>query len=72
MLPAQFGSIWPSSFRGEFFLTLANKKQELPLAAIFKDLMEDYQNIEHDRHLVRNVKSTYFSPFLAHLTQRVM
>jgi hypothetical protein len=35
MLPAQFGSIWPSSFRGEFFLTLANKKQELPLAAVF-------------------------------------
>jgi hypothetical protein len=35
MLPAKFGSIWPSSFRGEFFLTLANQKQELPLAAIF-------------------------------------
>jgi hypothetical protein len=30
-----FGSIWPSSFRGEDFLTLANQKQELPLAAIF-------------------------------------
>jgi hypothetical protein len=28
-------SIWPSSFRGEDFLTLANQKQELPLAAIF-------------------------------------
>ena len=35
MLPAKFGSIWPSSFRGEVFLTLANQKQELPLAAIF-------------------------------------
>ena len=35
MLPAKFGSIWPSSFRGEDFLTLANQKQELPLAAIF-------------------------------------
>jgi hypothetical protein len=36
MLPAKFGAIWPSSFRGEdFFLTLANQKQELPLAAIF-------------------------------------
>jgi hypothetical protein len=34
MLPAKFGSIWPSSFRGEDFLTLANQKQELPLAAI--------------------------------------
>ena len=35
MLSAKFGSIWPSSFRGEIFLTLANQKQELPLAAIF-------------------------------------
>ena len=35
MLPAKFSSIWPSSFRGEVFLTLANQKQELPLAAIF-------------------------------------
>jgi hypothetical protein len=35
MLPAKFGSIWPSNFRVEFFLTLANQKQELPLAAIF-------------------------------------
>jgi hypothetical protein len=26
MLPAKFGSIWPSSFRGEDFLTLANQK----------------------------------------------
>jgi hypothetical protein len=35
MLPAKFGSIWPNSFREEDFLTLANQKQELPLAAIF-------------------------------------
>jgi hypothetical protein len=35
MLPAKFDSIWPSSFRREDFLTLANQKQELPLAAIF-------------------------------------
>jgi hypothetical protein len=36
MLPAKFGSIWPSSFqRRIFFLTLANQKQELPLVAIF-------------------------------------
>jgi hypothetical protein len=34
MLPAKFGSIWPSSFE-EIFLTVANHKQELPLAAIF-------------------------------------
>jgi hypothetical protein len=35
MLPAKFGLIWPRSFRGENFLTLANQKQELLLAAIF-------------------------------------
>ena len=36
MLSAKFGLIWPRSFRGEdFFLTLANQKQELLLAAIF-------------------------------------
>jgi hypothetical protein len=37
MLPAKFGSIWPSSFRGEdlFNLTLVNQKQELSLVAIF-------------------------------------
>jgi hypothetical protein len=34
MLPAKIGSIWPSSFR-EDLLTVANQKQELPLAAIF-------------------------------------
>jgi hypothetical protein len=39
MLPAKFGSIWPSSFRGEFFLTLANQKQDLLLAAIFVGLL---------------------------------
>ena len=38
MLPAKFGSIWPSSFRGEDFFkqySVANQKQELPLMAIF-------------------------------------
>jgi hypothetical protein len=36
MPPAKIGSIWPSSFRGEYiFLTVANQKQELLLAAIF-------------------------------------
>jgi hypothetical protein len=40
MLPAKFGSIWPSSFRGEDFLTLANQKKELLLAAMFIGRME--------------------------------
>jgi hypothetical protein len=35
MFPAKFGSIWPSSFRGEDFLTVANQKQDLLLGAIF-------------------------------------
>ena len=35
MLPAKFGSIWPSSFRGEDVSNIANQKQELSLAAIF-------------------------------------
>ena len=36
MLPAKFGLIWPSIFRGEdFFNSIANQKQELPLVAIF-------------------------------------
>jgi hypothetical protein len=35
MLPAKFGSIWPSCFRGEVFLTLANQKKKLILAAMF-------------------------------------
>jgi hypothetical protein len=32
---AKVGYIWPSSFRGEDVLTVANQKQELLLAAIF-------------------------------------
>ena len=36
MLPAKFGSILPSSLRGEeVFFKVANQKQELPLVAIF-------------------------------------
>jgi hypothetical protein len=31
MLPAKFGSIWPSSFRGEVFFTLANQKKRIAL-----------------------------------------
>jgi hypothetical protein len=33
MLPAKFGSILPSSFRGEDFLTVANQKKKLLLVA---------------------------------------
>ena len=37
MLPTKFRFIWPSSFRGEDLKKLANKKQELPMAAMFVD-----------------------------------
>ena len=40
MFPAKVGSIWPSSFRGEDVLTLANQKQDLLLAAMFIGRME--------------------------------
>ena len=40
MLPAKFGSILPSSFRGEDVLPLANQKEELILAVMFVDRME--------------------------------
>jgi hypothetical protein len=40
MLLAKFGSIWPSCFRREDFLTLANQKKELILAAMFVGRME--------------------------------
>jgi hypothetical protein len=40
MLPAKFRFIWPSSFREEDFLTVANQKQEMLLAAIFVGQME--------------------------------
>ena len=43
MLPAKFGSIWPSSFKGEDFLTLTNQKQELLLVAMFVGQMEQYE-----------------------------
>jgi hypothetical protein len=35
MLPTKFRFIWPSGFREEDFKTLANHKQELPVAAMF-------------------------------------
>jgi hypothetical protein len=35
MLPTKFRFIWPSGFRREEFLKLANQKQELPVATMF-------------------------------------
>jgi hypothetical protein len=35
MLPTKFGFIWPSGFGGEDFKKSANRKKELPVAAMF-------------------------------------
>jgi hypothetical protein len=35
MLPTKFRFIWQSGFRGEDFYNPANKKQELPMVAMF-------------------------------------
>jgi hypothetical protein len=35
MTPTKFRFIWPSGFREEDLLKLANQKQELPMAAMF-------------------------------------
>ena len=45
MLPAKVGSIWPSSFRGEDFLTVANQKKELLLVAMFVGQVEPYEEV---------------------------
>jgi hypothetical protein len=71
MLPAKFGSIWPSSFRGEDFLTLANQKQELPLAAIYVGGMRRNEEIYRGVNFITCARESS-ALFLAHLTQRVM
>ena len=35
MLPIKFRFIWQSGFRGEDFFKSANRKQELPMGAMF-------------------------------------
>jgi hypothetical protein len=35
MLPTKFRFIWPSGFRGEYFLKSGNQKQELPVGVMF-------------------------------------
>jgi hypothetical protein len=35
VLPTKFLFIWPSGFRGEYFLKSTNQKQELHLVAMF-------------------------------------
>jgi hypothetical protein len=45
MLATMFRFIWPSSFRGEDFLKLANQKQELPVVAMFGNYNGSYQNV---------------------------
>jgi hypothetical protein len=40
MLPAKFGSIWPSCFRGEDFFNISQSEKELILVAMFVGRME--------------------------------
>jgi hypothetical protein len=43
MFPTKFRFIWPSGFRGEDFFKSANQKQELPMAAMFVNRSELYE-----------------------------
>ena len=65
MLPAKFGSIWPSCFRGEAFLTLANQKKELILAAMFVGRMEPNEEV------LKRILHRCFLPSLAPFGQAV-
>jgi hypothetical protein len=46
MHPTKFRYIWPSSFRGENILKKANKKQELPVAAMFVNRSERHKQLQ--------------------------
>jgi hypothetical protein len=51
MLPTKFWFIWPSGFRGEDFFKSANRKQELPMAAMFVDGSgQNEQSLERTFH----------------------
>jgi len=39
MLPKKIRFIWPSGFRGEEFYKSTNQKQELPMAAMFVNIL---------------------------------
>ena len=58
MLPTKFQFIWPSSFRGEYFLKSANQKQESPEAAMFNS--ESGQN---EQSLQRTFHGCFLSSF---------
>jgi hypothetical protein len=59
MLPAKFGSIWPSSFRGEDFSNISQSETEIALVAIF--------NFEVNLITRLGVIALFSSFFLAHL-----
>jgi hypothetical protein len=43
MHPAKFGSIWPSSFRGEDFFNSSQSEKRIALGAIFVGQVERYE-----------------------------
>jgi hypothetical protein len=50
-IPARFGLIWFSGFRGEDLKKLANQKQELPMVAMFFNGSEqNEQSLERTYH----------------------
>jgi hypothetical protein len=51
MLPTKFRFIWSSAFGGEDFKKSANQKQELPVAAMFVNRLEQNgQSLERTFH----------------------
>jgi hypothetical protein len=51
MLPTKFQFIWPRGFRGDDFKKSVNQKQELHMAAMYKDCSFRPESVnKHDRH----------------------
>ena len=47
MLPTKFQFIWESGFRGEFKKTPTEQKQELPVVAMFVNILERNEQSMH-------------------------
>jgi hypothetical protein len=63
MLSAKFGSIWPSSFRGEDFFNISQSETRIALGG--------HICWRNDPAFYPSLYVNFFM-FLAHLTQRVM
>jgi hypothetical protein len=63
MLPTKFRFIWPSGFRGEDLKKLANKKQELPVVAMFVNGSGQNVHIQHVRYHTKFISLWKFTMF---------